>query len=81
MTTGVGRTGEWFGYQHYGITPDVVALGKGIGNGYPVSVTLFGPEMTKRLGDQPIAYAQSHQNDPLGAAAARAVARVIEEEG
>ncbi len=81
VTTGVGRTGRWFGYLHYGITPDVVALGKGIGNGYPVSVTLFGPEMTKRLGEQPLAYAQSHQNDPLGAAAARAVARVIEEEG
>jgi len=81
VTTGVGRTGRWFGFQHYGIRPDVAALGKGIGNGYPVSVTLFGPEMTKRLGDRPIAYAQSHQNDPLGAAVVRAVIAVIEEEG
>lgn len=80
VTTGVGRTGRWFGFQHYGITPDVAALGKGIGNGYPVSATLFGPEITRRLGDEPIAYAQSHQNDPLGAAAARAVVGVIEEE-
>jgi len=81
VTTGIGRTGRWFGFQHYGITPDVVALGKGVGNGYPVSVTLFGPEMTNRLGDMSIAYAQSHQNDPLGAAAARAVIQTVENEG
>jgi len=38
VTTGVGRTGKWFGYQHYDIEPDLIAIGKGIGNGYPVSV-------------------------------------------
>lgn len=37
ITTGLGRTGEWFGFQHYGIRPDIIALGKGLGNGYPVS--------------------------------------------
>jgi 4-aminobutyrate aminotransferase-like enzyme len=34
----VGRTGRWFGFQHLGITPDAVALGKGIGGGYPLAV-------------------------------------------
>lgn len=29
VTTGIGRTGKWFGYQHYGITPDFIAVGKG----------------------------------------------------
>ena len=43
VTTGVGRTGAWFGHQHYGMKPDVAALGKGIGNGYPVSVAALGP--------------------------------------
>ena len=38
VTTGVGRTGKWFGFQHYDIEPDLIAIGKGIGNGYPVSV-------------------------------------------
>lgn len=80
VTTGVGRTGEWFGYQHYGIAPDIVALGKGIGNGYPVSVAAFAPAVVARLGGQPIRYAQSHQNDPAGAAAAREVIRTIREE-
>lgn len=81
VTTGVGRTGLWFGYQHYGVSPDIVALGKGIGNGYPVSVTAFAAGVVERLGGRPVNYAQSHQNDPLGAAVARKVAEVIREEG
>ena len=80
VTTGVGRTGEWFGYQHYGIAPDFVALGKGIGNGYPVSVAAFSRDMYGRLGDSPLKYSQSHQNDPLGAAVAREVVRTILDE-
>jgi acetylornithine/N-succinyldiaminopimelate aminotransferase len=81
VTTGVGRTGKWFGYQHYDLLPDIVSMGKGIGNGYPVSVTAFRAGVVERLGGRPIPYAQSHQNDPLGAAVAREVIRVIEEEG
>ena len=81
VTTGVGRTGRWFGYQHYGLAPDIVAIGKGIGNGYPVSVTAFAPRAVDRLGGRPIKYAQSHQNDPLGAGVAREVIRVIREDG
>jgi acetylornithine/N-succinyldiaminopimelate aminotransferase len=81
VTTGVGRTGAWFGYQNYGIGPDIVAMGKGIGNGYPVSVTAFGRRPMEKLGDRPVKYAQSHQNDPLGAAVACEVIRVIRDEG
>lgn len=81
VTTGVGRTGRWFGYQHYDIAPDIVALGKGIGNGYPVSVTAFAPGVIERLRGKPIKYAQSHQNDPLGAAVVIAVLAAIDEDG
>lgn len=80
VTTGVGRTGRWFGYQHYGIGPDIVAMGKGIGNGYPVSVTALAPQVIGRLGGATVRYAQSHQNDPMGAAIVREVIRVIHEE-
>jgi acetylornithine aminotransferase len=80
VTTGIGRTGEWFGYQHYGFTPDIVALGKGIGNGYPISVAAFSPRAVERLGERPVKYAQSHQNDPLGARVALEVLRTIREE-
>jgi acetylornithine aminotransferase len=80
VTTGIGRTGTWFGYQHYSITPDIVALGKGIGNGYPVSVSAFSSRVIRLLGDRQVLYAQSHQNDPLGAAVAREVIRTIRAE-
>ncbi len=81
VTTGVGRTGKWFGYEHYAISPDIVATGKGIGNGYPVSVAAFGPRVVERLGGREVKYAQSHQNDPVGAAVVREVIRLIREEG
>jgi acetylornithine/N-succinyldiaminopimelate aminotransferase len=80
VTTGVGRTGNWFGYQHYGISPDVVALGKSIGNGYPVSVTAFAPDILRRLPGGQLNYAQSHQNDPLGAVVAREVVQIVLEQ-
>lgn len=80
VTTGIGRTGEWFGYQHYRLDPDIVAAGKGLGNGYPISVALFARRVVDRLANRPIRYAQSHQNDPLGAAVAATVISVIEEE-
>ncbi|MCI0470128.1 MAG: aminotransferase class III-fold pyridoxal phosphate-dependent enzyme [Candidatus Aminicenantes bacterium] len=80
VTTGVGRTGMWFGFQHYGIHPDIVAVGKSIGNGYPVSAAVFSPAVIDRPGGVPIKYAQSHQNDPLGAAVVREVTRIIKQE-
>jgi acetylornithine aminotransferase len=80
VTTGVGRTGAWFGHNHYEIRPDIVALGKSIGNGYPVSVTAFAPGVIERLGGESLIYAQSHQNDPLGAAIAREVIRTVRDE-
>lgn len=80
VTTGIGRTGAWFGYQHYGISPDVIAMGKGIGNGYPVAVAAFAPGVLDRLRGGPVKYSQSHQNDPLGAAIAAEVIRVIRDE-
>jgi acetylornithine aminotransferase len=80
VTTGIGRTGAWFGYQHYGVSPDIVALGKGIGNGYPVSATALTADVVARLGEKPVKYAQSHQNDPLGAVVAREVLRIVGEE-
>jgi len=80
VTTGTGRTGKWFGYQHYGISPDIVSLGKGIGNGYPVSVIAISPTIINQPGVGQLNYAQSHQNDPLGAAIAREVVHIIKDE-
>lgn len=80
VTTGFGRTGEWFGFQHYGFQPDIVAMGKGIGNGYPVSATSINARVIEKLGPAPVPYGQSHLNDPLGAAVAQAVIKTIAED-
>jgi acetylornithine/N-succinyldiaminopimelate aminotransferase len=80
VTTGIGRTGKWFGYQHYGIVPDIVAIGKGLGNGYPVSCVAVSRSVADKIDPDRFHYAQSHQNDPLGAAVAREVIDVIESE-
>ncbi|HVE18145.1 MAG TPA: acetylornithine/succinylornithine family transaminase [Ilumatobacteraceae bacterium] len=39
IQTGFGRTGEWFGFQHAGVVPDVVSMAKAMGNGFPVGAT------------------------------------------
>lgn len=40
VQTGMGRTGQWFGFQHADITPDVITLAKGLGNGFPIGACL-----------------------------------------
>lgn len=77
ITTGIGRTGKWFGYQHYNIQPDIVAMGKGLGNGYPVSATAISKQMAEKLSQHTFYYSQSHQNDPLGANVAGEVIDII----
>jgi len=80
VTTGMGRTGAWFGYNHYPIEPDFVAIGKGLGNGYPVSALVINRESAGELADGTFKYMQSHQNDPLGAAVALEVIKVMQDE-
>ena len=50
ITTGMGRTGKWFGFQHYDIQPDIVSLGKGLGNGYPVSAVAMWRDVAQKAG-------------------------------
>lgn len=80
ITTGIGRTGKWFGFQHYDIEPDIVVIGKGVGNGYPVSITAISIRVAESLDGKHFLYAQSHQNDPLGACVAKEVIETIEDE-
>lgn len=81
ITTGVGRTGKAFGYEHYGLKPDIVAIGKGLGNGYPVSAVAMRQHVIDAIAGTDFHYAQSHQNDPLACAVAAEVLRVVRDEG
>jgi len=80
VTTGLGRTGKWFGFQHYDIQPDIVAIGKGIGNGYPVSAVAMTRDIAEIFENSGPYYAQSHQNDPLGCSVAKEVIAIMREE-
>lgn len=80
VTTGLGRTGKWYGFEHYGLEPDLIAIGKGLGNGYPISAVAIRRNIADELERSKFHYVQSHQNDPLGCSIAREVIRVIKQE-
>jgi acetylornithine/N-succinyldiaminopimelate aminotransferase len=81
VVTGFGRSGQWFGFNHFGIHPDIVAVGKGLGNGYPVSAVIVSPRVAEAVEAAGLHYIQSHQNDPLGCAVALEVVRTLSDEG
>ena len=80
VSTGFGRTGKWYGFNHYGIEPDIIAFGKGLGNGYPISAVAMKREIAQELEGRNLRYVQSHQNDPLGCAIASEVIKIIRED-
>jgi acetylornithine aminotransferase len=80
VTTGMGRMGKWFGYEHYNAAADMVVTGKGLGSGFPISAVTASEVVANQLNADPIRYAQSHQNDPIGAAIALETISIIEEE-
>ncbi|MFW9922721.1 MAG: aspartate aminotransferase family protein [Candidatus Thorarchaeota archaeon] len=80
VTSGFGRTGYRFGYEHFEIYPDVIAIGKPIGNGYPVSAVVTKSEFETKIPFADLYYAQSHQLDPIGTAVASTVIQIFEEE-
>ena len=80
IQSGLGRTGKLFAFQHEGIRPDVVILGKALGAGlYPVSATLADAEVMDvfRPGD----HGSTFGGNPLGAAVARAALAALVDEG
>jgi len=50
VQTGLGRTGKFMSYEHYGVKPDIVTLAKGVGGGLPIGCVLFGEKAKEILG-------------------------------
>jgi ornithine--oxo-acid transaminase len=79
IQSGLGRTGKLFAYQHEGITPDVLILGKALAGGfYPVSAVLASKEVLGVF--KPGEHGSTFGGNPLGCAVARAALRVLLEE-
>src|SRR5262249_51344659 len=79
VQAGHGRTGVMWCFEHYGITPDVVTLGKPMGNGYPVAAVITRREIADELAKQTKVFSTFGGN-PVAAAAALAVLGVIEDQ-
>ncbi|MDH4075296.1 MAG: acetylornithine/succinylornithine family transaminase [Acidimicrobiia bacterium] len=71
VQTGFARTGRWFGFQHFGISPDVVTMAKALGNGVPIGACWAKREVAASF--QPGDHATTYGGQPLATAAARAV--------
>jgi len=84
VITGFGRTGRWFGVEHFGAVPDVITFGKGIGGG---TVPLSGMVATRRLREvvesspSGFSYGHTFSGNPLACAVGCEVIDVIESEG
>ena len=76
VQTGIGRTGQWFGFEHEKVQPDVVTLAKGLGGGLPLGATIAYGRAAELL--QPGDHGTTFGGNPIACAAANAVLDVIE---
>ena len=79
VQAGFGRTGTYWGFEHYGVVPDLICCGKGISSGLPISAVIGRPDVMDLY--PPGAMTSTHTGNPVCAAAVLANLRVIEEEG
>ena len=77
VQAGFGRTGKWFAFENYGITPDLIACGKGISSSLPLSAVIGRPDVMELY--PPGSMTSTHSGSPLPVAAAVANIRRAEE--
>ena len=78
VLTSWARTGKWLCLEHWGVVPDVVAIGKGFGNGFPVTCVAVRQPYAESF--ESISASSSYGGNPMACAAALASTEVIEEE-
>jgi adenosylmethionine-8-amino-7-oxononanoate aminotransferase len=85
VITGFGRTGEWFGSQFYGVTPDMITFAKGVTSGYvPLSGVIVGPAVLAGIEadeDFILRTGYTYSGHPLGCVAALKCFEIQEREG
>lgn len=75
IQTGIGRTGELFAYQNYGVLPDIITSAKGLGAGIPIGATIASKKVSK--GFEPGDHATTFGGNPLACTAANVVLDTI----
>ena len=76
---GMGRTGSLFAYQQAGIEPDIIAMAKGLGGGFPMGAVIAKKAIGEAMG--PGSHGTTFGGSPLAVAAGNAVMDVMEEQG
>jgi len=76
VQSGYGRSGKFFAFQHYNVTPDIISIAKGMGNGFPIGGILIHPNIKAKFGMLGTTFGGNH----LACAAGLSVLNVIEEE-
>jgi putrescine aminotransferase len=81
---GFGRLGSWFGFQHYGVTPDIVSMAKGLSSGYlPISANGVSHEIVEVLREKggEFVHGYTYSGHPVSATVALKNIEIIEREG
>lgn len=77
---GLGRTGKFFAFEHYGVVPDMVVLGKGLGGGvFPLAALLAREDLNSAFAHGALGH-YTHEKNPVACAAGRATLQVIRDE-
>lgn len=82
VISGFGRTGKWFGFQHHGIVPDMIAMAKGLTCGYlPFGCLMVTDKIAQKYDDQLLPLGITYSAHPVSCAAALETLKIYEEDG
>ena len=78
VQTGNGRTGKYFAYQNFDITPDIVTTAKGLGGGLPIGAVLFGEKLKNTV--TPGSHGSTFGGNPIASAGAISIVKRIDDD-
>jgi taurine--2-oxoglutarate transaminase len=82
VMAGFGRTGDWFAFDHWGVTPDLITFAKGVNSGYvPLGGVVISDEIAATFAERPFPGGLTYSGHPLACAAAVATINAMAEEG
>lgn len=81
VMSGFGRTGKWFGFQHHGIVPDMIAMAKGLTSGYlPFGCLMVSDKIASKYDDAPLPLGLTYSAHPVSCAAALETLNIYEDD-